>query len=100
PISALAALGLLAMLGYYAAVSVPALRAESSDTKAYPANFAGWEPLAEAVRGMRAGMPADTRVVADNFKVGAELGFALGDPDIAVLPHPLNRKHGRAPQLA
>ena len=98
--TALAALGLLAMLGYYAAVSVPALRAESSDTKAYPANFAGWEPLAEAVRGMRAGMPADTRVVADNFKVGAELGFALGDPDIAVLPHPLNRKHGRAPQLA
>jgi len=39
------------------------------------------------------------RIVADNFKGGAELGFALGDPDIAVLPHPLNRKHGRAPQL-
>jgi hypothetical protein len=52
------------------------------------------------VREMRAGMPADTRIVADNFKAGAELGFALGDPSIAVLPHPLNRKHGRAPQLA
>src|SRR3546814_5878288 len=31
--------------------------------------------------------------------VGA-LGFALGDPGIAVLPHPLNRRHGREPQLA
>jgi hypothetical protein len=45
-------------------------------------------------------MPSGTRVVADNFKVGAELGFALGEPDIPVLPHPLNVKHGRAPQLA
>ena len=97
--TALAALGLVGLLGYFAAVSVPELRAESSDTKAYPANFAGWEPLAEAVRELRAGMPADTRLLADNFKIGAELGFALGDADIAVLPHPLNRKHGRAPQL-
>lgn len=32
-------------------------------------------------------------------KVGAELGFALGDPRIAVLDHPLNHAHGRAPQL-
>ena len=45
-------------------------------------------------------MPDGTRIVADNFKLGAELGFALGEPDIAVLPHPLNRKHGREPQLA
>ena len=45
-------------------------------------------------------MPADTVLVADNFKIGAELGFALGDPRIRVLDHPLNRHHGRAPQLA
>lgn len=95
----LATLGLLAMLGYYAAVSVPALRAQVSDTKAYPANFAGWAPLADAVRDLRATLPPDTRLLADNFKVGAELGFALREPDIAVLPHPLNEKHGRAPQL-
>ena len=44
-------------------------------------------------------MPPGTRIVADNFKIGAELGFALGDPRIPVLDHPLNRKHGRAPQL-
>lgn len=94
-----AGLGLLSLLGWYAAVSVPALRAQSSDSKAYPANFAGWEALADAVTRMRAQMPADTRLLADNFKLGAELGFALHDPDIAVLPHPLNVKHGRAPQL-
>src|SRR5690606_41011328 len=29
----------------------------------------------------------------------AELGFRMDDPRIAVLDHPLNRFHGRAPQL-
>jgi 4-amino-4-deoxy-L-arabinose transferase-like glycosyltransferase len=96
---ATAALGLVAMLGYYAAVSTPALRAEVSATKWYPGNFAGWNELADAVRELRATMPADTRIVADNFKAGSELGFALDDPNIPVLRHPLNRKHGRAPQL-
>lgn len=96
----LAALGLLVVLGYYAVVSVPAVRAQAAANRWYPANFAGWRPLADAVRAQRASMPAGTRVVADNFKVGAELGFALDEPDIPVLPHPLNVKHGRAPQLA
>jgi 4-amino-4-deoxy-L-arabinose transferase-like glycosyltransferase len=97
---ALAAAGLVAMCGYYAAVSVPQLRARFAADKWYPSNFAGWNVLADAVREHQARMPGDTRVVADNFKIGAELGFALDDPDIAVLPHALNRKHGRAPQLA
>jgi hypothetical protein len=95
----LAGLGVLAMLGYYAVASIPSLREQAAGEKGYPHNFAGWTPLAAAVRDMRAGMPADTRIVADNFKAGAELGFALGDANIAVLPHPLNVKHGRAPQL-
>jgi len=95
----LAGLGLLAMLGYYAAASIPSIRAQAAGEKGYPRNFAGWTPLARAVRDLRASMPADTRIVADNFKAGAELGFALGDANIAVLPHPLNVKHGRAPQL-
>lgn len=96
---ALAAAGLLAAMGYYAMVSIPGVRAQTAALKWYPSNFAGWDALAVAVREQRAAMPPGTRVVADNFKIGAELGFALGDPRIAVLDHPLNRAHGRAPQL-
>jgi 4-amino-4-deoxy-L-arabinose transferase-like glycosyltransferase len=95
-----AAAGMLAMLGYYAAVSSPQLRERIAATKWYPQNFSGWNELADAVRRRQAQMPEGTRVIADNFKVGAELGFALGDPAIPVLPHALNRAHGRAPQLA
>jgi 4-amino-4-deoxy-L-arabinose transferase-like glycosyltransferase len=94
-----AGLGLLATLGYYVAVSTPEVRARNAAEKWYPSNFAGWDELAESVRRQREQMPKGTRIVADNFKVGAELGFALGDPNIPVLDHPLNHKHGRAPQL-
>lgn len=95
----LAGLGLLGMLGYYVAVSVPEVRARSAATKWYPSNFAGWDELAEAVQRQHATMPPGTRVVAGNFKLGAELGFALQDSAIPVLDHELNRKHGRSPQL-
>ena len=93
------ALGLAAVLGYYAIASVPDWRAKSASQNFHPTNFAGWDVLASAVRGRLARMPADTRLLAGNFKIGAELGFALGDADISVLEHPLNAKHGRAPQL-
>lgn len=94
-----AALGLAAVLGYYVAVSIPEVRARSAAEKWYPYNFAGWERLADAVRAELATMPPGTRLVAGNFKVGAELGFALGRHDIPVLDHELNARHGRAPQL-
>lgn len=97
---ATATLGVVAFLAWFTAVSLPAVRAHAAAGKWYPSNFAGWAPLADAVREVRATLPAGTRLVADNFKLGAEVGFALGDPDIAVLDHPLNHKHGRAPQLA
>lgn len=93
------ALGFVGVVGYYAAVSAPEVRERSAGLKWYPSNFAGWDTLADAVREELAAMPADTVLVADNFKIGAELGFALGDPRIRVLDHPLNRHHGRAPQL-
>jgi len=96
---AVAACGLLAVLGYYAAVSTPSVREQTAALKWYPSNFAGWDTLAAEVQRRRAEMPEGTRLVAGNFKIGAELGFALGEPDIPVLPHPLNREHGRAPQL-
>lgn len=96
----LAGLGLAAVLGYYVAVSMPSVRAQAAASKWYPSNFAGWDEVAERVRSQLATMPPGTRLVADNFKLGAELGFALGRPDIEVLDHPVNHKHGRAPQLA
>lgn len=95
----LAAAGVLSMLAFYVAVSVPQVRERAAASKWYPANFAGWDELASAVGELRDGMPPGTRIVADNFKIGAELGFALGDAAIPVLEHPLNRAHGRAPQL-
>ncbi|MBB3343986.1 glycosyltransferase family 39 protein [Luteimonas sp. RC10] len=91
--------GFLLVNGYYVAVSSPQVRERATALKWYPSNFAGWDQLADAVREVRADMPDDTVLVADNFKIGAELGFALGDPDIRVLDHPINRHHGRAPQL-
>lgn len=97
--AALAASGLVLVLGYYVAVSIPPLRAQAAAEKWYPSNFAGWDELAVAVREELADMPPGTQLVADNFKLGSELGFALGDPRIPVLDHPLTHKHGRAPQL-
>ncbi len=94
-----AAAGLLAVLSYYVAVSLPDVRARTAAEKWYPSNFAGWDELAAEVRRELALMPDGTRLVAGSFKVGAELGFALDDASIPVLDHPLNHKHGRAPQL-
>lgn len=95
----LAALGAVLMLGYYVAVSLPGLRLQVAGSKYYPENFAGWSALAKEVRDVQAALPEGTVLLADNFKTGAELGFALDEADIPVLDHPLNRKHGRAPQL-
>ncbi|HPM57833.1 MAG TPA: glycosyltransferase family 39 protein, partial [Thermomonas sp.] len=96
----IAALGLATVLAFYVAASVPALREQAASRNFHPTNFAGWDVLAREVDARLATMPVGTRVLAGNFKIGAELGFARGDADIAVLDHPLNHKHGRAPQLA
>jgi hypothetical protein len=65
----------------------------------YPDNFSDWQGMAGQVRQMRAQAGGARRLLAADFKLGAELGFALGDADIAVLDHPLNHKHGRHAQL-
>ena len=96
---ALLACGLALALAGYAAIAVPQARARLAETRWYPANFAGWDVLADAVHAQLVRMPPGTPIVADDFKIGAELGFLLGRADIAVLDHPLNHKHGRAPQL-
>ncbi|MDY1033377.1 ArnT family glycosyltransferase [Stenotrophomonas sp. CFBP8980] len=94
-----AGVGLALAFSYYLMASSPQLREQLAGYKYYPRNFAGWQPLADAVREELQQMPPGTKVLAGNFKVGAELGFQLGDADIAVLPHPLNDKHGRSVQL-
>ena len=92
-------IGLVAVLGWYAMVSIPSLRQRLAAEKSYPANFSGWDKVAEGVRAELATMPEGTVLLADNFKLGAELGFKLEDAGIRVLDHALNHKHGRAPQL-
>lgn len=97
---ALAALGTVAAFAWLGVAATPSLRAALADGRGYPDNFAGWREIAAAARERLARMPPGTRLVADNFMLGAQLGFARGDADIAVLEHPLNARHGRAPQLA
>lgn len=82
-----------------ALLAAPAGRERLAQAGLQVENFAGWEQVADAVGARLARMPPDTVLIADHFKLGAELGFALGNPDIAVLDHPLNHRHGRARQL-
>jgi len=95
-----ASVGLVLAFAYYVMAATPSLREQTAGSKYYPRNFAGWQPLADAVRDELAQMPADTEVLAGSFKVGSELGFRLEDPSIRVLPHELNDRHGRTAQLA
>lgn len=94
---AMAAAGTLLCLAWLAVVAIPSWRVVLADGRAYPGGFAGWREAAAAVRaepGWR-----ETRIVADNFALAAQLEFALRRDDIAVLDHPRNHKHGRATQL-
>ncbi len=98
--AALAALGLLGLFAYAGMAATPALREHLADSRWYPDNFAGWREIAEALP-LREKLANDhIEVVADNFMLGAQLAFALRQPELAVLDHPLNHKHGRALQLA
>jgi 4-amino-4-deoxy-L-arabinose transferase-like glycosyltransferase len=65
--------------------------------------FAGWAETAAATRERLPGAAAGSRpiVVADNYKLGAQLDFYLHDAaDVFVLDHPKNREHGRQSQYA
>jgi len=91
-----AALGTVLALAFLVAASVPAARTALAGSRAYPNDFAGWNEAAAWLRGQVA--PSDA-LVASDFELGAQLAFALGRRDVAVLDSPLNRKHGRAAQL-
>ena len=99
-VHALALLGLVGLFAYLSVVSQPSGRAWLAGGPLYADNFSGWSDISRFVRTSLADMPAGTRLVADNFMLGAQLGFALDRGDVQVLEHPLNAKHGRAVQLA
>lgn len=90
------ALGFFATMAFLAAASSQTMRAQLADSRLYPADVAGWpEVLADA-----RGWPRDRPWIAGDFELAAQLAFADPDRDIRVLDSPLNRKHGRAAQLA
>ena len=95
-----AAAGLCALLAYLALLASPAGRGALAAGPAYADNLSGWHEVAAAVRADLDGLPPGTRLVADNFMLGAQLSLALGGEEVPVLEHPLNAKHGRAVQLA
>ncbi|OGT55623.1 MAG: hypothetical protein A3E01_16780 [Gammaproteobacteria bacterium RIFCSPHIGHO2_12_FULL_63_22] len=90
-----AAFGLVAGLSFLAVASSASLRERLADSRAYPADFAGWREINARMRQF----PAGTRIVASDFELAAQLSFALGGRDLEVLDSPLNHKHGRAAQL-
>lgn len=90
---ALAFACLAGWLAHAGIAAVPEWRARLADSRWYPDNFAGWHEIAEATRGLDG-------LAADNFMLGAQLAFARREAGLPILDHPLNRKHGRAVQLA
>ncbi len=66
--------------------------------------FIGWAEVAEQsrkeIQRLRPASSGQRLVVADNYKLGAQLEFAFHDDiDIYALDHHKNRAHGRAPQF-
>lgn len=98
-VSAVAALGCVLMLAYLASPLSPALRAWLAAGKLYPEPFVGWPELSAAATAERASLPADAILVADNFRVAAQLRLLLPGAQVRVLENPLNAKHGRRAQL-
>jgi 4-amino-4-deoxy-L-arabinose transferase-like glycosyltransferase len=63
-------------------------------------NFSGWTEVAGWVQTAIAGADPAPRLIADNFMLAAQLGWASPESQtVWVLDHPLNHKHGRAAQL-
>ena len=94
----LAALATAVMLALFVVPASSTLAARAAGTALYPDNFVGAREVAVALRPRMS--PGDV-VVADHFMLAAQLSFELGRrPDVFVLDHWNNHKHGRAPQIA
>ena len=83
-----------------AAVAALCVATRAGDGSGLSRVFAGWSEAAAVARRELAQAPGDV-LVADNFKLAAELDFALhGSRPVYVLDSPANVKHGRARQIA
>jgi 4-amino-4-deoxy-L-arabinose transferase-like glycosyltransferase len=85
------------VFAYLVLAATPSWRAALADSRWYPDNFAGWNEIAASLRAKTA---KSEIIAADNFMLGAQLAFAMQRPNLPILDHPLNHKHGRAAQLA
>ena len=95
-------LGCCLAYGYLALAATPGGAGVLTRFKAFPEHWVGWDEVAAETRA-RLGRPefAQAVLVADNFMLAAELDFAFGGKrSVYTLDHPINVKHGRAPQLA
>ena len=64
--------------------------------------FSGWREAAAMLRAQPewpALVQGDVELVSGDFKLGAQMAFALEQPQLRVLDHPINHRHGRALQL-
>jgi 4-amino-4-deoxy-L-arabinose transferase-like glycosyltransferase len=88
------------LLGLLARGALGPPDARDGASKWLPENFIGWREAAGLARLIEPHLEPQTRLIADNFMLGAQLAFELDRPDsVWVLDHPLNAKHGRALQL-
>jgi 4-amino-4-deoxy-L-arabinose transferase-like glycosyltransferase len=95
-------LGSALAFAYLGMAAIPGGADVLAKMKAFPQQFVGWREAAVETRILLA-QPrfADSNLVADNFMLAAELDFGLdGSRPVYTLDHPINVKHGRAPQLA
>jgi 4-amino-4-deoxy-L-arabinose transferase-like glycosyltransferase len=107
-IAALAMLALGSALAFaYLAITAAGGAATLAGVKAFPEHFVGWREAASrtelqlSVADHAHRNQDQVLLVADNFMLAAELDFAFAESrKIYVLDHPINAKHGRAPQLA
>jgi 4-amino-4-deoxy-L-arabinose transferase-like glycosyltransferase len=87
---------------YLALAAMPGGAVVLTRFKTFPEHWVGWNEVAAETRARLAqAQNAHAVLVADNFMLAAELDFALGGSrPVYTLDHPINVKHGRAPQLA
>ena len=96
------AAGCVLTFAYFSAAALPGGAASLARFKAFPEHWVGWnEAAAETTELLHDEHFRDATLVADNFMLAAELDFALAAArPVYSLDHPINAKHGRAPQLA